>query len=87
MVVWIIFFQDSLTLIDRNRTGEMPPGDTMFEEWGKPLAAGSTNSLAPSPGPIKTRCGKPGHQSRKKVVLNERDIYTVFPNPISAALL
>ena len=59
-----LIFQDSLTLIDRNKTGEYPPQDLVFEEWGRPL--GSTNSLAPSPHVGGGRSKKAGKSTKGK---------------------
>ncbi|XP_066916625.1 formin-binding protein 1-like [Clytia hemisphaerica] len=56
--------KDSLTVIDRNKTGEYPPHDLLFEEWGKPH--GSTNSLAPSPHVGGGRSKKAGKSTRGK---------------------
>jgi len=55
-------------LIDRNRTGEIPPTDAVFEEWGKHLNAGSTNNLAPSPATTGKRQKVP--KSTKRVRLS-----------------
>lgn len=69
-------------MIDRHKTGEIPPGNLHFEEWGKPHD-GSTNSLAaPSPGTRKTL--KPSNSSmfgmsrRKKETLVNDNIANDF---------
>lgn len=66
--------KDSLTLIDRHKTGESPPGSVQLEEWGKP-----SNSLAaPSPvSKLKPRVTKPknfGMSNKKKEQLNNETI-------------
>ena len=62
-------FQDSQTLIDINKTGNLPPSDVLFEENGK------NNLPLPGSRSPKARSKKSGgglFKSRKKVVTIKR---------------
>lgn len=58
--------KDSSVLIDRHRTGEFPPGDVAFEEWGKAITA-SNNSLAPSPAVNRIKSKQHKNAKKKEV--------------------